>query len=318
MSLPSFQLHIPCTTDEAISLAKRFDGDSAFMAGGTDLLNNYADDLDVKTHVIALSKIRELKALSGSLIGSGVTIAELIDNQAMLPSVIGETARLIAGPALRNVATVGGNLLLAGRCVYFNRSKLYRCSHGACMKAEGQECITVPQSKRCYAPISGDLAPVLLVLDARFVIAGPSGARVVAARDFYRTDGIYSNVLGPAEILVQVLLPDDVHEVTARYLKLRSRSAMDFPEAGVAVAVKRNEGIPVELRVALGALGPAPTLAVRQTGELSQCSTDELAERLWKEMSTDVFAVRNTSLQPGYRREMAQLFIRRLLKELLK
>ena len=245
MSLPKFQLHIPSTIDEALGLAGQFDGDSAFMAGGTDLLNNLAEDLEVKQHVIGLSKIDSLKTLTSSSIGSGVTIAELVDKQETLPPVIGETAKLIAGPALRNSATVGGNLLLAGRCVYFNRTKLYRCSHGACMKAEGEECIAVPQSKKCYAPISGDLAPVFLVLGAEFVTITTSGARVIPARSFYRNCGIDSNVLEPAEILVRVLLPDDAHELEARYLKLRPRSAMDFPEAGVAVAVKRNGRTPL-------------------------------------------------------------------------
>ncbi len=318
MTFPLFELHIPATIGEAIALSRRFNGECAYLAGGTDLLCNSREDLNCKRHLIALSKIAALGDLTESSIGAGVTIAKLVRSGSLLPPVIGEAARLIAGPALREAATVGGNLLLSGRCVYFNRTQLYRCAQGACMKAEGEQCLAVPQPERCYAPFSGDLAPVLLALGAGFVLSGPSGERVVPAASFYLRDGIRANVLGDFELLARVTLPPDVRDYKASYLKLRPRSSIDFPEAGVAVAVKRSgKGKVVHLRVAIGALGPAPSVIALDTGEIASNSWQQLSEKVWKELSPSVLAVRNTSFTPTYRREMARLFVDRLLKELL-
>lgn len=317
MSLPSFQLHMPGTVEQAIGLARSLDGESAFLAGGTDLLVNASEKLNCKKHLISLEKIAALKELGRFSIGAGVTIAELVRKQNLLPPAIGQTAKLIAGPALRESATVGGNLLLNGRCIYFNQTKLYRCSHGACMKAEGKACIAVPQTERCYAPFSGDLAAVLLALNSEFVLASPEGRRTVRACEFYLNDGIHANVLANSEILVKVLLPEDAHDLTCSYRKLRPRSAVDFPEAGVAVAVKRDGDKPVELRVALTALGPAPSVRIWSAHEFQNMNAGELADICWKELSPDVLAVRNTSFSPTYRREMARLFIEQLLEEQL-
>ncbi|MBZ0188221.1 MAG: FAD binding domain-containing protein [Candidatus Obscuribacterales bacterium] len=317
MTLPQFDLYLPETLEKAIELSERFEHACTFLAGGTDLLVNNLDDLDVRKILISLSKVDSLKEMTPTSIGAGVTIADLIRKQDIFPAIIGETARLIAGPALRESATIGGNLLLSGRCIHYNRTKLQRCASGACMKADGEACIAVPQNERCFAPFSGDMAPVLMALNADFVLAGPAGERAVSSCSFFLEDGIQSNVLKPAEILVRISLPADAKELDARYWKLRPRSAVDFPEAGVAVAVKRQAGSLQELRVALGALGPAPKVVHRNGPNVAGQSTQQLADSIWGELSPLVLAVRNTSFAPGYRREMTRLFLGRLLEELL-
>lgn len=317
MRLPSFQLHMPDTVDQAISLAGSLKGDSAFVAGGTDLLVNAKEQLNCHKNLISLSGISAMKEMSRFSIGAAVTIAELIRKGEILPPLLSKTARMVAGPALRESATVGGNLLLNGRCVYFNQSKLYRCSHGACMKAEGNACIAVAQKERCYAPFSGDLAAAFLVLNAEFELAGPEGERRVPACEFYVNDGIHANVLNCAELLVRVRLSEDAFDFNCDYRKLRPRSSIDFPEAGVAVAVKKMNERASELRVALTALGPAPSLAVLRGDQLEKAKSKELADTLWKQLSPSVLAVRNTSFSPTYRREMARLFIEQMLESLL-
>ena len=186
------------------------------------------------------------------------------------------------------------------------------------MKAEGTACIAVPQEERCYAPYSGDLAPVLMVLNASLVIAHPDGTRTMPLSDFYLRDGIHSSVLQPEEIVVEVLLPHDSLSLQAKYRKLRARSAVDFPEAGVAVGVKRLSGEFVELRVALGALGPAPVVTIRTREALEGDSNRTIAAKLWKELKPSVLAVRNTMFPPSYRREMAKLFLEELIGDLLQ
>jgi 4-hydroxybenzoyl-CoA reductase subunit beta len=321
MSLPQFNLHRPQTVDEALRCKRELREQSVFMAGGTDLLPAYAQQLNVKPHVISLGRIASLTQLSAYRIGACVTVAELIRQGETLPPVIAETARTIAGPAVRESATVGGNLLLTGRCRYFNQSALYRSAHGGCMKAGGVACLAVSQKDTCYAISSGDLIPVLLVLGAALNIAGPDGKRLVPMADFYLPDGIQANVLQPSEILTEVVLPDDVFELSAGYMKLRSRSAVDFSEASVAVAIRQNgrgdgSGDNAYCRIALGALGFRPLLLTLTAEGLDGQSTDEIAEGAWKTLSPDVYAVRNCSYGPGYRKFMAKVFLKKLLARL--
>ncbi|MFQ5737488.1 MAG: FAD binding domain-containing protein [Acidobacteriota bacterium] len=318
MSLPEYELYQPRTISEALERAAELNGDSAFVAGGTDLLPSLKQHINPKRHLISLSRIDALAKLSPFVLGAGVTIASLIRAGGSIPPVLRETAKRIAGPALREAATVGGNLLFSGRCVYLNRSESYRCSRGACMKAEGEECIVVPQKEKCYAPSSGDLAPVFLVLGASFRIAGTGGEQVLPATRFFRPNGMEANVLQAGELLTEVILPRDAGMLEAKYLKLRLRSAMDFPEAGVAAAVKRDAKGVSELRVALGALAPNPLYCVKGRDELGDLDARELAQRIWEEVVPDVLAVRNSFFRPSYRKEMTRLYLRRILEELLQ
>ncbi|MFQ5571993.1 MAG: FAD binding domain-containing protein, partial [Rhodothermales bacterium] len=234
MSVPPFYLYKPDSLDEALRCAVDLDGHFDFMGGGTDLLPGYTQGLNVRRNVISLTGISSLTRLSAFSIGACVTLADLIRHGDRLPPVISQTARSIAGPAIRESATVGGNMLLNGRCRFYNQSELSRCAHGACMKAEGDECLVVSQRETCYAIASGDLAPVFMVLGAHFRIEGPEGERLVSAADFFQPNGMKPTVMGSSDLLTEIVLPEDVNERDAEYVKLRPRSSVDFPEAGVA------------------------------------------------------------------------------------
>jgi len=324
MSLPIFNIHEPQTVADAIEFMSEYRGSYTIMAGGTDVLPAYAQQINVHQHIISLSGIPSLTHLSETSIGACVTLSELIRNKKMLPPVLVQAAKSIAGPAIRSSATVGGNLLLSGRCRFFNQSTLSRSAHGPCMKAGGTGCLVVVQDKSCYAISSGDLVPVLLALGANFRLIGPEGERIVPASDFFLPDGIQANILRSSELLTEIILPDDVSDLTAGYIKLGSRSAIDFPEAGVAVAVKQvtdgtHRGVSeVEyLRVAFGALGPAPVVFTFSGEELKNASVEDLIKQIWKKLSPDIYTVRNGSFRPGYRKAMAKKYLGELLDGLI-
>jgi 4-hydroxybenzoyl-CoA reductase subunit beta len=322
MSIPAFSLHRPRTVAEAVKLLSTLDGRCSLMAGGTDLLPGYTQNLHPASHVISLSGIPSMTRLAGSFIGAGVTLSELKRSERILPPVISLTAANIAGPAVRSSATLGGNLLLSSRCKFFNRSAFSRLAQGPCMKADGTACLAVAQDQSCYAVSSGDLVPVMLVLDASFQLTGPDGERLVKATDFYLPDGIDSNVLGPSEILTAVILPEDAVRWTATHSKLSPRSGMDFSESSVAVAVKRssedNNGNQIICcRISFGALGPGPILATISGRELMGLSSDEVTELAWDKLSPGIVAVRNSLFRPGYRKTVARKQLKKLLAELL-
>jgi len=333
MTYPAFHLHRPESLDEAIGLLTTYGDDSALMAGGTDLLPAFGDSLNPRTHVIALSGIPELRRISPSAIGACVTLADLTTNSFGLPPVLRDAARGVAGPAVRSSATIGGNLILSGRCKYFNQSSLSRSARGVCLKAGGPACLAVSQDVSCYAISSGDLVPVMLVLDVTFRVVGPDGERHVSATDFYLPDGIASNSLESSEVLVEILLPEDVLDWTAGYRKLGTRSVVDFPEAAVAVAVKtgpgeKNEPIVSRCRISVGALGPCPREMEVRDEDLSdwlggdgsdrEDRTRRLVDRVWKMLLKDVKSVRNATFRPGYRKNTAKEYLTILLEDVLR
>jgi len=209
MILPQFKYHQPVTLDEALSIARKNDGYFDFIAGGTDVLPNYKNRLNNQKHVISLSGIKELFEVSDEKIGSMVTLVEIEKSQTInkIFPALSEAAHVIATPLLRESATVGGNILLDTRCWFFNQSFLWRESKGFCLKADGDDCLVIPQKEICYATYSGDLAPVFMVLDAMFHLAGPEGKREVHSSKFFTHDGITMNVKLPEEILTHISLP---------------------------------------------------------------------------------------------------------------
>ncbi|MBI3890235.1 MAG: FAD binding domain-containing protein, partial [Candidatus Wallbacteria bacterium] len=157
MLLPRFELHRPATVREAVEIAARFGADCDFVAGGTDLLQNYKNRLNPRPHLVSLAGLGELRELTPVRVGALVTLAELEDSAVARRTmgVVASAASKVASPLVRQTATVGGNLLVETRCFFFNQSPLWRESKGFCMKADGDVCLVVPQKEKCYATFSG-------------------------------------------------------------------------------------------------------------------------------------------------------------------
>lgn len=321
MHLDPFELHHPATVEEAVALYDRFRGDVDYLAGGTDLLPNYKMHLNLRRHLIALGGISELETLSLSRVGAMVRLARLLDAAEVATAYPGlrRAAEVIATPLVRESGTVGGNLLLETRCFFFNQSEFWRASLGYCLKADGDQCLVVPQKERCYATFSGDLAPALAVLDAEVEIAGTDGRRRFPLIELYDRagDGIKRLTVRPGELLVGVHLPESARRRRATYLKLRVRPAFDFPELGVAVAGRFDGATVSDLRLAVGGLEMAP----RRFDDLTQPLdggplSEENIRSISESVTRAVRPVHNTFLPPDYRRRMTGVFVRRALEEI--
>ena len=180
--LAEFRLAQPSTVKEAIAACLNHPG-SRFVAGGTDLLVNMRRGISSPDLLVDLSGIDELTEIktddSGVTIGAGVTIAALARDTAIASQyrALAQAAAAIAGPGHRIMGTVGGNLCLDTRCIYYNQSEWWRSANAYCLKNRGDTCHVAPQGQRCHAAFSGDLAPALLVLGAEIDIAGAQGQR---------------------------------------------------------------------------------------------------------------------------------------------
>ena len=316
--LPGFRLSRPQSVEEAV--AERLAAPSArYLAGGTDLIVNMRRGLVETDLLIDLTGIAELATLSagapGLTIGAGVTLADLTDNPAVLndyPAIF-QAASAVAGPGHRAAATVGGNLCLDTRCLYYNHSDWWRRANDYCLKYKGEICHVAPTGNKCRAAFCGDLAPALLVHDAEIEIAGPKGRRRLPLAELYRDDGAAHLALAPEELLVAVHLPAGARSST--YEKVRLRGAIDFPLAGVAVAIVDGER-PARLKVAVTGTDCRPFLIDGldglNAGKLGEAELVQIDKAVQKQVSP----LRTTMAAGHYRRLAAAALARRLAARL--
>lgn len=319
--LPPFELHSPKTVDEAVALARSLGaGNFDWVAGGTDLLPNYKWGLNAKKHVVSLHRVESLRARTPTTLGALARLKEIEEDAALkaaLP-VIPATAALVASPLLRASATLGGNLSLDNRCFYFNQAYGWRESKGFCLKADGDVCLVVPQKEKCYATFSADLPAPLITLGAEVELVGPAGARRLPLKDLYAGDGIERHVRRPDEFLAYVHLPASARGMRASYRKLRLRETWDFPELGIAAAARFDGGRVKELRLVANAVHTVPEVLDRLAEPFLDAPLDDRAvDRLAAAVEDAVQPVKNTSFPPSYRKKMARVFTKRVLRDLV-
>jgi 4-hydroxybenzoyl-CoA reductase subunit beta len=320
MSLPSFQLLRPRTVDETMGLLAKYSGDTKIVAGGTDLLPSMKQKLFTPPYLLDLRSVSELNGINtveGGVSIGALTPLSVIEHSPLIRrdySVLHEAARTVASPVIRNMATLGGNICLDTRCLWYNQSLLWRKSCGFCLKKDGDLCHVAPGGNFCWATFSGDTPPALLCLDAELEITGPHGARRVAIRDFYVNDGIVRLRLAPDEIVTRVFLPASSAGWRGSYQKLRVRGSIDYPLAGVAVALRVEAGSRriEDARVAITAVNPAPQLVKDADAQLIGTIADEsLAERIGDMAASTAKPLTTSALTPEYRREMVRVFAKR-------
>jgi 4-hydroxybenzoyl-CoA reductase subunit beta len=226
--------------------------------------------------------------------------------------VLYEAATTVASPILRNMGTLGGNICLDTRCVWYNQSLQWRESCGFCIKKDGDLCHVAPGGTMCWAAFSGDTPPALLCLGAEVEVAGPNGIRRVALKDFYSGMGDAHLKLDPNEMLTRIFLPETSRGWKGAYMKLRIRGSIDYPLAGVAVAFRKNGG-PIEAaQVAITAVNPLPVLVAGAEHALIGKQADEHVVTVVGELAAKSAKPLTTSgLTPEYRREMVKVFAKR-------
>jgi 4-hydroxybenzoyl-CoA reductase subunit beta len=316
-----FTLARPATVAEASALLSMTPG-ARLVAGGTDLVPNLRDGLGAPPLLVDLSRVVALARIEvrgdGIAIGAGVTLARLAGDGSIRTAVpiLAEAAALVAGPAHRTVATIGGNLCLDTRCAFYNQSEWWRKANAYCLKHGGDICHVAPQGERCHAAFSGDLAPALLALDAAIDVAGSQGARRIPLSALYADDGRRPLTLAPGDILTSVVVPSQPANSRAAYRKARARGAIDFPLAGVAVRLAVEKGAIADLRVALTGTNSRPFLLEGAACLVGRPIDEETLATLAKLVQKQTSPMRTTVTSSNYRRQVAVVLAQRLVREL--
>jgi 4-hydroxybenzoyl-CoA reductase subunit beta len=272
MRLPKFDYRTPREIAEAVKIMAGSGPEGQFVAGGTDLYPNMKRRQQTPRTVISVMRVPELNQItgdgrSGIRIGASVTLTDIVEHPLINRDypVIAHAARTISTPILRNMGTIGGNLLLDTRCNYYDQNYEWRKGINFCLKKDGDVCWVAPGSSKCWAVQSSDLVPVMVAIGAKFRLASTLGERMIDAAGFYNDDGIDYLKKRPDELLVDIHLPP-TNGWRASYQKLRRRGAFDFPVLGVAAWVNMDHaGSVKDARVILGGIAPAP-LEVKEAG----------------------------------------------------
>ena len=321
MRLPWFKYHAPTSVAEAARILAAEGPQAMLIAGGTDLLPNMKRRQQTPATLVSLRHVEGLKRVAngqGLTLGAGLTLTEVERTQAVRERypALWHAAAQVASPQLRNMGTLGGNLCLDTRCLYYNQNEDWRRAIDYCMKRDGKICWVATGSKRCLAVSSTDTAPALISLGAKVKLVSAAGERDVSLADLYKNDGMDYLTRRPDEILTEVVLPD-LGGWKSTYWKLRRRGSFDFPVLGVAAAVRSApDGTVEEARLVLGAVSPRPL--VTKAGDLLVGGklTDEAIAEAGEKCASAAKPMDNTDLDLYWRRDVVAAFVGYALREI--
>ena len=323
MHLPPFKYAAPKTLTKAVS-AQTTSG--KFLAGGTDLLVTLKEKVVAADTLVDLNGIVRLKGVKRDQktkeirVGALATLNRLKENpliQEHFP-IISQSVSLVSTFQLRNMGTLGGNLCLDTRCTYYNQPSFLKVRWAPCLKIGGKVCHVVKGKKICHAVYSGDMASLLIALNAKVRVTGPKGMREINLKRFFSGSGIKPNILKYNEILTEICLPPLPEYSGVSYRKLRLRDTMDFPLLGVAIFIQMDgkNGRCRNVRLVLGAVGPAPVVVEAAPAIVrGQQITSKLIEEVSRAARKMAHPVDNTASSPRYRRQMIPLFIKNAFDE---
>jgi 4-hydroxybenzoyl-CoA reductase subunit beta len=321
LRLPTFTYHRPKTAAEAVRIAQQHAGESMYVAGGTDLYPNMKRRHQTPAHVVSLQGIPEMNRIEvhpsgGVRIGAMTRLSDLEVHPYLLQhfGALTHAVAEISTPLLRNMGTIGGNLLLDTRCTYYDQTYEWRESIDFCMKKDGAICWVAPGSPRCWAVQSSDTVPVVCAMEADVELVGVDGTRRIKASDLYRDDGIQYLTKKPEELLTRLYLPPPANW-KASYLKLRRRETFDFPVLGVGACLWFDGNKVSKANIRLGGVGSYAMPATESEQLLvGNELTDELIAAAGTAAMKPARAMDNTDLDVYWRRKVAPVFVARALQ----
>ena len=267
----AFELYQPDSVDNAVELLGRLGASGWALAGGNDTLDWFKDRAKYASGVVDLSGVEELRGIretaDGVEIGALTTLTE-IERSEVIGSryaVLGEAARRVASPQIRNTGTLGGNVAQDARCWYYRYGlDCYRAGGTTCYAdtpaAQNREhCLW--GADRCVAVSPSDTAPALVVLDARMVIRNAGGEREVGAEEFFIGPGVdieRMTVLEAGDLLTAIRIPATWAGSRFYFEKVADRNTWDFPLVNIASAMVVEDGVIARIRMAAGAVQCVP------------------------------------------------------------
>jgi xanthine dehydrogenase YagS FAD-binding subunit len=307
-----FRYATPTTTDEAIHTLATASGTARLLAGGTTLVDLMKLDVEQPALLIDITgipQLREIRTDGDTLIfGALVHMSEAADHPVIKRDypILSEALWRGASQQLRNMATLGGNLLQRTRCAYF-RDTQFPCNK----RAPGSGCSAIGgldrghallgTSSQCIATYPGDWAVALVAMDASIDTLSPRGGRSIPVAELHRQPGDtpqIENVLAIDEIIVRTRVPASPLGRASTYIKIRDRESYAFALTSAAVALSMDGNRVRDARIALGGVATVPWRARQAEQSLVGKTLDDAAAH---EAGNLAFTGAKTSLQNAFR-----------------
>ncbi len=318
MRLPKFKYAEPKSIQEASSILLDHP-EAKILAGGTDLLVNMKHRVETPSFLVSIKRISGLdftEQKNGALrIGALASLKRIYGNPVIREKVPGLSlaASSVGSYHHQTMGTLGGNICQQNRCKYFNQSKWWRSSRPLCFKAGGETCYVVNKKSVCYSSYCGDVAPVLIALDARVILESKKARREISLETFFSGNGKNPLDLKTGEILTEAVIPQEALDGFSTYVKFANRNSIDFPIAGMGTWVSMKKK---EVRVSFTAVDRKPVRAKRVEKFLSGKDLDEQAlEEVVNIAAKEATPVKTSVYSPSYKRRMMGLLLKSALTE---
>jgi xanthine dehydrogenase YagS FAD-binding subunit len=262
-------------TNQSTAIQVATQQEAKFIAGGTNLIDLMKEGVELPDSLIDITRLELAKIEAtpkGLRIGAIARNSDTANHPLIRERYPLLSQALLAGasPQLRNMATLGGNLMQRTRCYYFYDTAMpcnKRQPGSGCAAIEGLNRIhaILGTSDKCIATHPSDMCVALVALDAVVQVEGPKGARTIPIAEFHRLPGDtphIDTVLKQGELIVAVDLPASPFAANSHYLKVRDRASYAFALVSVAAALDINNNTIRAARVALGGVAHKPWRAV--------------------------------------------------------
>lgn len=259
---------------EAVRDIARAGPGTRFLAGGTTLYDLMKLNVETPSNIIDINSLAELNTFdtSGSselVFGALARMSDVAADPRLIRDypALSESLWKAASQQLRNMASLGGNLLQRTRCAYFRGGQPFACNKrepgSGCAAQQGinRGHALLGGSEACIAVYPGDLAVALVAFDAKIDVLGPNGQRTIALEDLHREPGAtphIETVLAPSDLIVRIRVPATPLGRRSAYHKIRDRESYAFALASTAVALQMSGDTVLDARIAIGGVATRP------------------------------------------------------------
>jgi|TARA_Y100000294_G_scaffold32397_1_gene27834 4-hydroxybenzoyl-CoA reductase beta subunit len=319
--LPKFEYVEPKSIEEACSILSD-ESSAKILAGGTDLLANMKHRVEVPSVLANIKRISGLDFIrqdNGAIrIGALTPLKRLYKTTLVTEKVpaLSSAAASVGSYHHQTMGTLGGNLCQQNRCKYFNQSQWWRSAREPCFKAGGGICHVVNKKEICYSSYCGDMAPILLVMNAKVVLANKGDSREISLQSLFSGDGKTPLDTKKGEILTEIVIPEEALNSFSTYSKFANRESIDFPIVGAAIwsSVQRKEH-----RVSFTAVDRKPIRARNIESVLKgRDLSEEIVEEVAGLASKEAALVKSSNYAPSYKRRLMEGLLRSTLKEAMR
>lgn len=330
MHLPKFTYYRLSSRAEATRLLKEYGSRARLVAGGTDLYPRMKYGVMRPQVVISLKdlpvKNPEVDEAGNLHIDPLMTLADLTRSPLIREKfpMLAEAALSVASNQVRNMATLGGNICLENRCLYYNQSHTFQFVD-ACFKRGGDRCYLFPQGRKCFAVFVADTVPALISLGALITLTDGENIRSLPLAELYTGDALRPLDLDEGEILAGVLIPALGAQCGMAFKKFSIRGGVEFAAFNVAALLQLDGGrqngdrqVCTAARLTVGAISQAPVrLAEAEASLLGRQPTPALFKDVARIAVADVAPLPHHGYSSSYLKECLAVYTSRVLESAL-